>query len=224
MSKKISEEALSPEWRGTPYILVCRASAPYSGCFWEYNYWLHKERKFYPLHISGYVLKLFTNPDVSVEDYSLEKSGVREHTFLEWADSTNRYSDWSIEKIDECTVAYNTLNSITALLHYHKLEGPPWDCSICKKTHTGMARFLGYKGNGGVGINLTDPCCDDCFDSHAWCDECCSIVKRATGSCPQCSGDLSDNKDEAEDFELDGSRTLCALDIHEPPPSILLSE
>lgn len=226
--QKLSEKLPLLHWR-TPYILVCRASGPYDGCFWEYNYWLQKNRKFYPLHVSGYVLKLFISPDVSVEDYSRQKNGVREHIFLEWADSTNRYSDWTIEKIEECCVAYNKLNSITTLLHYHELEGPQWDCSICEETHTGLAKFLGYEGNGGVGINLTDPCCTSCFDEAEYCEGCWSTVTPdEKGLCPNCGEETEfgneDLQDEAENFGMDGSKTLSALEVYEPPLSVKLSE
>ena len=190
-------------------VLSCKSHTPYEGCWWEPNYWLLHEKLIYPIHVSGRAYELcgFSGgvADVLMHSNAIEK-------FVELLDEEDRYDGWEIEEIDDIEPNPNTLNSMTAILSNHGLLGPIWTCEYCDKRHRGIAHFLGYTGNGGVGVWLTDPCCDSCFDALRWCEGCYSTVLPEDGFCPSAS--CQDMEEPASLNPLDPNEDDQAVAFH----------
>jgi hypothetical protein len=170
------KEKLAELDHGKNWIVECVSKAPYNGCWYEPNYWLLKGGDVFPLYISGTVAH-----DLGI-DCSADKSPWLTATSLEewlvYMDSHDRYQDWEVINPEEWELKnYNVLNAVTAILVQHEVHTPKWDCDICKESCAGLAKFLGYRGNGGVGIMIEDPCCESCFDSIRWCNSCYRYVK-----------------------------------------------
>lgn len=191
------EEAIN---KNSTCVFECKAHSPYAGCFYENNYWLLKDNLVYPLYVSGVACELLDLPKIT--------DGVGPHKFLvTMIKNPSRYSDWDAVPINELEVGSNLLNSITKLMLKHELKPPTWCCSICLEDCVGYAHFLGYTGDGGVGIILTDECCDDCFKKIRWCGNCgyygAPVIPEM---CPKCEefDYLCDPDDYAETFGLAG--------------------
>lgn len=191
-----------------PLVFQCNARAPYSGCWNEPNYWLLKDQKIYPLYISGEAWDRF--------EFSKHEPpwmhGIHFMSFMHAMEEMgDLYDEWELIYPDEWDLDnYNVLNAITVLLMVHQVELPKWTCSICGGTCRGRAKFLGYRGNGGIGVLLENPCCSDCFYEIKWCERC-GYVK-ADEVCPNKEDEegheLHDPSDEAEKFGLTGTRFL----------------
>lgn len=194
-----------------PFALLCTALAPYDGCWHEPNYWLVKDHKVYPLYISGEAWDLF-----QFSNYDTPwMHGTHFMTFLRKMEESSRYEDWGLIEVEDWELDnYNILNSVTVIMMLHQVTSPKWKCGICWKTCRGRAKFLGYRGNGGVGVFLEDPCCSSCFSNIKWCDTCCSTVSvDEYGNCPNDNDDdgyheLTNVEDEAEQFGLTGMKFL----------------
>lgn len=195
-----------------PYVMQCNARTPYSGCWHEPNCWLVKDHKVYPLYISGDAWKRF-----EFEKYRPPwLHGVHFMSFLHaMEEMEDRYDEWELIQPEDWELDnYNVLNSITVLLMQHQVPLPKWTCSICDEVCRGRAHFLGYQGNGGIGIFLEDPCCSSCFNEIKWCERCGYVKPDVLGFCPNIEDDedqrheLYDASDEAEQFGLTGMRFL----------------
>jgi hypothetical protein len=199
-----------------PKIISCTAHAPYSGCWHEPNYWLLYEDGIRPLYVTG---SLYT----ALLPKEMEPSRVPylHFTLEEFCKAVDLYyyNDFDIYDISEIDVSPNNLNGITAILSVLGLKGPVWECDICDSKFTGIARFLGYHGNGGIGIVLTNPCCDDCFRNLAFCGQCGATDKAGYNDlgelyCTRCESTaevypLDDEEDDnARAFGLTGSSFL----------------
>ena len=201
-----------------PLVLVCSSGHPYSGCFHEPNYWLFKDSIVYPLYISGHASAHFgyKHLDGDVDDIIEElMHGVDVVRFLGYMELHSEYSRWESTPPEEFEPDYNRLNTITAILHHHKVDLPVWNCEMCENECTGVAKFLSYRGNGGVGIVLTDPVCDRCFYDRRWCDECGEVVEPSDDVCPNDNDDEDESghtlvplTDCGKQFGLDGSSFL----------------
>ena len=195
-----------------PLVLRCSARAPYDGCWHEPNYWLLRDHKVYPLYISGDAWDRF--------EFAKYRPpwlhGVHFMSFLHaMEEMENRYEDWDhFDPEDWELDNYNVLNSITVLLMQHQVPLPKWTCSVCSETCRGRPKFLGYRGNGGIGVFLEDPCCTKCFHEIKWCEDCGLVEPRECGVCPNLEPQddrghvLHDVEDEAEQFGLTGRKFL----------------
>jgi len=204
-----------------PLVVQCTANVPYIGCYHEPNYWLLKDSSIYPLYISGDAWSKFRlGEQVSTWLEGIEEIHLHRVHFLEVMEGWDRYDDWDVRELENWHLDnYNVLNMITAVLTCHELPTPIWRCSVCKKDCRGLAKFLGYRGNGGIGIFLEDPVCDDCFhDTVRWCEGCCRYINvTGRGWCPHDTGDLDEDAvehrlhlpdDQAEAFGLTGRQFL----------------
>jgi hypothetical protein len=139
---------------------------------------------------------------------------------LHMEEGGDRYDDWEIQDPEDWRLDnYNVLNSITVLLMQHQVQLPKWQCDSCGEDCRGRAKFLSYRGNGGIGVYIDDPCCSTCFNLIKWCNHCFSyVVPNESGACPNCSDPdsnhfgkeprFSDPQDEAEGFGLTGTKFL----------------
>jgi hypothetical protein len=207
--------------KSEPCILQCSANAPYDGCRYEPNYWLLKEGLVYPIYVSGRAYKWFDlNTCESPGSIIMHSTDVE--GFVQRMDDMGRgeYDDWEVFSIDDVSPNPNALNAMTMILNTHEVDLPSWGCDICGQCCTGLVRWLGYTGNGGIGVTLTDPCCQQCFDQLRWCDSCFRHVTAKWDSkkdelvCPEYDLDddekheLSEVVDEAESFGLTGYEFL----------------
>ncbi len=235
MSKEALRTLLSG--REDPAILYCKAHAPYDGCWWEPNYWLFKEGELFPIYVSGNAYKWFgLNQELTAYDVIMH--GTIADAFVEVIEENASgpypaYDGWELEEIDEIDPNPNNLNTMTVILGNHGLDGPVWQCHYCEEHHRGVAKFLGYEGNGGVGIWLSMPTCERCFGELRWCEGCHFTVMPEDGKCPSfgCQ-DLDpqppmhplkeEEDDEAKKFGLDGSKFLAPGEACGPPPVIVI--
>jgi hypothetical protein len=216
------------EKRSDPAILSCRAHTPYSGCWWEPNYWLLHKKLVYPLYVTGgaySICAVGSLADVLMRGCVIE-------AFIERLGDDDDYDRWEIEEIGEIEPNPNNLNTLTAILANHGLQGPIWTCSTCGRSFRGIARFLGYTGNGGVGIWLQEPCCEECFRALRWCETCTQVVLPVDGRCAGIDEDESESHvlhafvagedDQAEVFHMTGHHYL--LEGVDRPDCILAEE
>ena len=210
-------------------IIGCTAIGPYGGCFHEPNYWLFKERRIYPLYVSGPASKYFRYDEITGEPEEVVEElmkGLDADLFFNYMSYNEAYTDWETSEPELFSLNYNLLNAVMALLHHHKVELPKWECTKCGEECTGIAKFLGYTGNGGIGVWVEDPVCEECFNRLRWCSECFSTVEVSDYSeeheCDLCPNDdiagidryekptheLYPAEDVAVQFGLDGSRFL----------------
>lgn len=187
----------------TTKIIRCCANAPYSGCFSEPNYWLLKATsRIHPIYVSGEAYKWF-GFDKMKNANEIVTAGVPLLTFCEKMEQDvgtyRRYEDHEILDVWDVDWNPNVLNSATMICmllngrdadDQGNLYLPRWECSICGEVCAGVARFLGYTGNGGVGIILKDPCCQQCFSSIQFCGHCYKYVT------PVVPKDEYDNRDQ----------------------------
>ena len=224
--------------REEPAILSCRSHVPYDGCWWEPNYWLFKDGEVFPIYVSGKAYK-WCGLDKEPTAYDVVMHGTILDAFIEVMEQGDNYDTWELEDIDEVDPNPNNMNTMTVILDHHGLKGPVWVCYYCGEPHVGIAKFLGAEGNGGVGIWLTNPCCDECFSALRYCDRCyCTILPEEDGTCPSfgCQdldedeepGELhplnEDEDDEAVKFGMDGRRFLADGEGAGPPPVIFIME
>ena len=210
MEAEVKDRILYNDQKG-PFVIQCTANAPYIGCYHEPNYWVLKDSKIYPLYISGDAWTKFKLGD-HVPPWA---KGAHFIHFLEVMEEWDRYDDWDVKELESWHLDnYNVLNTITGVLAFHQLPTPIWSCSVCKNDCRGFARFLGYRGNGGIGVFLEDPICSDCFHNVIrWCNECCRYVKvTEDGLCPQDTAEvehvLYPPDDQAEAFGMTGRQFL----------------
>ena len=202
-----------------PVVLRCTAVAPYEGCWEEPNHWLLKDRKFFPLYVSGIASQLFLLNSV--------EAALRPISWDDFVDTMreydDRYTEWDYENPGDRAPGNNYLNAMTVLLHRHGVQSPKWNCVECSRDHQGVAHFLSYRGNGGVGIFLEMPVCDECFDAQELCASCYSGVDEE-GYCESCDGCMGvcPPEDQAVEFGLDGSKFLAAGESQGPPPVIVI--
>ena len=123
------------------------------------------------------------------------------YQYMRWSES---YIEWEVSEPESVNLNFNLLNAVTALLHQHKVELPTWDCTHCHEECTGIARFLGYKGNGGIGVWVEEPVCDECFSKLRWCSECLETVE------------VNDYSDEHE-CDLCPNDDIAGIDEYEKP-------
>lgn len=201
-----------------PFVLQCMANAPYDGCWHEPNYWLLKDKEVYPLYISGVAWTKFKFSRYDQPWFH----GVYFTSFIkEMEDGLHdRYDEWEILDPDKWHFSnYNVLNSVTVLMTRHQLQPPLWECSECKNMCQGKAKFLSYVGNGGIGVFLKDPVCEECFQQIRWCETCSRYVKvDGVDVCPEEDEDSDLEKaevhklhppdDQAIAFGLTGDRFL----------------
>jgi hypothetical protein len=207
--------------RDKTVVLECTAIGPYDGCFHEPNYWLLKDRSIYPLFISGKAWDWF-------EFAKYDPPWMHDVPLLDFLDSmeeTDRYNQWEIIDPEKWELThYNVLNSTTVLMSQHQAPLPTWYCDRCGNKCTGRAKFLGYCGDGGIGIHLEDPVCDECFNKIRWCDDCIRYVEPVNEGdeyndeeiyvCPNKDEDddrkhkLYEVEDEAIGFGLTGDKFL----------------
>lgn len=197
-----------------PYALSCTSHAPYDGCFHEPNYWLVKNQKVCPLYISGESWSWFNFWNVNKP----WMSGTHFLTFLEKMSSSHaqgKYDDWEYIDLENWEFEnYNVLNTITVILMQHQVPLPKWACTQCSEPCRGRAKFLSYRGNGGIGIFLEDPACSTCFSKIRWCEVCEKqiVLEGEELDCP--NGDekeihtLHPVEDEGENFGLTGEKFL----------------
>jgi hypothetical protein len=205
-----------------PRLVRCIAEMPYDGCWCEPNFWLWQDGFMRPLFVSGRLYDdLFKGRDLET---ILE--GVSLDAFLEALRDRWCYEDFEILPTT-VGVGNNWLNTLTVLMARHGIEETPvWTCKECGKDHSGVAAFLGYRGNGGIGINLESPCCRDCFDAIQICPTCGRQVtwEEDQSQCP-CCGPVEDPEpaeDQAVSFGLDGRRFLRPGEEQGPPPVIVI--
>lgn len=170
--------------RKEPAVIYCMAHAPYDGCFHELNYWLLKQNQVYPLYVSGRIYKeLGLN---ATEQPWLQPTDV--DCFIKYllASPTYTYTDVEVWELGTWTPMNEVLNSTTVILNQHEVVTPRWTCSKCNSEYRGRVFFLGYTGNGGIGIRLTEPVCEDCFYSDGHCEEHGSVRCNGGVWCPSC--------------------------------------
>jgi hypothetical protein len=220
------------EMRGAkdPLFVTCEARAPYSGCYHEENLFALVKGEVFPLYVSG---KAGAEGDWNIPLFDLRDHSVRVdlEEFVEYMEEQDQYYDsWEVCPIEEAHCEDNLHNTVTVLLHNLGLPGPSFCCDECGRELRGLTKFLGYHGNGGVGVVLTNPCCSECFEDLEWCDSCVTHVMPQDGFCPdweeaddpddQEEHELSPAEDEAAKFGMDGSRVL--LRAEGTPPTIVI--
>ena len=155
-------------------ILTCTSHTPYDGCWHEPNYWVLTDHRVYPLYISGKIYGTWYNGDREPWLHGIPWMNF----LLEMERRQNEYDDWETFDPEEWELEnYNVLNSITVILFIHEVTPPKWTCTICGEECRGRAKLLSYRGNGGIGVCMEDPCCDRCFYEHKWCDTCNGYVR-----------------------------------------------
>jgi hypothetical protein len=208
-----------------PMIVECNAIAPYPGCWHEPNYWVASWDLVIPLYVSGQLQKELCRE---------LRAGPKIKEFIEWITGCpgNYYEDWEILETQKLSPPYNLHNSIINQLQ--KWGCPPdllpyFHCDQCGAQSRGHARFLGYRGNGGVGIELTHPVCEECFGKMEWCEDCGDTVMPENGMCPGYDASdedgrhhhLSDLEDEGEKFGM-GPDAGVLEHAEGPPPVVVI--
>ena len=207
-----------------PLILECSAVSPYPGCRYEANYWLASIDRVIPLYVSGLLRKELC------KEFRFVGPSVNE--FIEWITGYPGayYEDWDIVESSEFSPPYNLFNSIFNQLKRWRCPPdalPYFCCDQCNAKRRENARFLGYCGNGGVGIELTHPVCEECFKKLKWCMSCNETVMPLGGICPgyDYSEDgmtryhhFSDPEDEGVKFGMGPDAGV--LDRAEGPPPV----
>lgn len=218
MEKKTFEEVVEELRSADERFIECRAWCPRSGCTWEVNYFALKDGMVFPLFVSGRAVAghrcLFDLEEPTV--------GVPLDTFVDYYQELPRYYDsWEHSSVDELDLedfGDNLFNQVAVLLDHYGLQIPSYTCDQCGRSGRGIAHFLGARGNGGVGINLSDPCCPDCFSTLQYCDTCFGYVEpNERGDCPEQDGGDEEHKlyemeDQAQLFGMDGSMLLPGSD------------
>jgi hypothetical protein len=144
--------------------------------------------------------------------------------FIEAAAGNSRYSAWEACPIDEAEVRNNILNRASLILFTLGLPPPIWECAVCGRDFQGRARFLSYVGLGGAGLEVKDPCCEECFSTIKWCGSCYNYVVPEGEQCPEFedvdveSHMLQNPEDMGARFGADGRHLEQAV----PPPCVLL--
>ena len=84
---------------------------------------------------------------------------------------------------------------------------------------------MGYHGNGGIGVELTDPMCPQCWESSKWCESCWEHVIPIDGACPnRVMSPMSDHplSDPADCAEELGIRRIVLPNQGEGPPPVVV--
>jgi len=205
-----------------PVVLSCQSIAPYSGCWEEPNHWLLKDGQLYPLYVSGVLYAVLGYEGLAAHDVIMKATPLQE--FIEQALAhQSRYSEWRWAGTGEVDLGENYHNIVTVILDRHNVPTPKWVCDTCGDTYQGVAHFLGYRGNGGIGIFLRDYCCGDCLGSSEYCSVC--DHKTEAGWCEHCEDDVRTygSEDQAPRFGLDGSQFLGPGESQGPPPVIVIA-
>lgn len=141
-------------------ILVQYKGGGYDGCFWEWNYFLFDAKgTFHDLASSGWrgikdraaALKLLTIGErrhLSTDEPYIYSLTNKKHIDVFQAESAPQHVAGVVGKVNE-------------------IYGRPvlyWVCQDCEhKQYDGEMFHDGYKGNGGIGVQLLGMLCSDCY-------------------------------------------------------------
>lgn len=233
----ISDEMIE-EIKKTDHVrlLRCRAQAPYEGCWYEQNFWMISGKgQIHPIYVSGkigsdLIKKLFNSMDDAVQ------TGIGTEVFVEWLRSNywgDYYVDFDTFEPKDVDVPYNIINLVRAVLRRFGAESedlPTEQCAHCgEMIEDGPIRFGSYSGNGGVGIDLDDPHCNECFGLLRYCNTCNDYVYLVSDpdgnlDCPNRVKALDeaqekeprDDEDDGEDDQEDGADPDHVMDKDDP--------
>jgi len=173
----------------TYLVLETQHSAPYDGCFWEYNY------------------HLLTVETDTVQDMDvIYNSGANKHRKMTLESAQELYeaacrgddgyesstqwfhSDPRIFKLDDDLHNHIPTTLIPTIAAYfngsymndvscHTYDGYTfkWACDVCGLTDAEPYYQNGYHGNGGIGIEVDGWICENCpdpDDTTVWCPTC----------------------------------------------------
>jgi hypothetical protein len=156
--------------------------SPYDGCFWEWQYMGEDKGVLYPISFAYGWRDRPQSAPVTLEE--LNTYDISNLTIEEW-------NEWM-------EISLNDVSAFWAFAQEHELPFL-WNCEHCGPTHNAPGETGGYRGNGGVGIEVLSLYCDECTcsltcsycgylndpdDPWWWTDE--DIAKYEAGLCPAC--------------------------------------
>ena len=153
-------------------VLEFKHHSPFDGCYWRYEYILLEyfpsdpKPTLYPLVFTENYLSEVDVVDLLVyEDYeSPEESFYNEYMEkmqLRKYDTPTVY-DWGPELFKE--IPYNYFPEFARVNEEFKVDPPfTWQCDECGGESSEAPMFKsGYRGNGGIGIEVTGWLCASC--------------------------------------------------------------
>lgn len=154
-------------------ILEAKHYAPYDGCFWQYNYWLLTREK-EDAETFNEIQAIFTSEIDSggwkkeTREKAMSPKALIAEAEAWLAGKENREIDWWLGSFAVYDVNDTLDNHIPETYWPRFVQEVPgfiWHCSKCEKpqSSTPDKKGMSYKGNGGVGIEVTDWLCEDCI-------------------------------------------------------------
>lgn len=158
-------------------VLELKHHIPYDGCYWEYNYWLidvtppdlPDTDSDDPFDIPNTVIAV--EPIYTSNKENLLSEAAATRYYYDWFE--NYHGDEYVRNLDTPVVyeidedLYDQISLIFWGLFSKALPGDfSWVCDGC-----GMRQFkdpffgewhIDYRGNGGIGIEITNIYCDEC--------------------------------------------------------------
>lgn len=171
-------------------VLIQYQGGGYDGCHWEWNYLLFDARgKFHVIAASG--RKGITNRQAALDLLAAkpDKFGFKSAEFYSYSLKSTK----ALNEFQSKCAATHVAGVVEAV---NTIVGKPvmfWKCDGClRKQHSSEMFHDGYRGNGGIGVQMLGKLCVDCY---------------SIGICDRCSEYDADDKIKATDSS--GNELYC---------------
>ena len=141
-------------------IQVTYKGGGYSGCFWEWNFFIFDEEgRFKDIGSSGYAAIVTVEDALTLLGYEEKKEG--KDYFV--TDLNNKES--IKEFVDETNDGF-VLQVIKRVNEHYGEDKMTFICPECEQEST-EGRTTSWRGNGGIGITEENKVCVDCYCDHS---------------------------------------------------------
>jgi hypothetical protein len=143
-------------------LLVQYKGGGYDGCFWEWNYFLFDANgKFHNLVSSGY-------NGITEKSKALDLLNYNSDNYYSYK-LTNKKSIDEFQKESAEAHVVRVINKVNGIYPKPVMY---WECDKCNMKQYDDEMFHdGYKGNGGIGVQMLGKLCSECY-SCGVCDYC----------------------------------------------------
>jgi hypothetical protein len=145
------------------HVLIAYKGGGYEGCFWEWNYALYVDGKFYDIHSSGHD---GCKSDVAMYDHVAAGNDVTLY------DTTNVQDMEKLQRTEACDNVMGIVANGNSIYEMLGLEPPFFfKCDECGDHVYTEGELEGMRGCGGIAIVHDCMLCNDCY-RNGTCEEC----------------------------------------------------
>ncbi len=153
-------------------LLIQYKGGGYDGCFWEWNYFLFdSEGKFHVIAASG---RNGIRTETDARSY-LANGMTADDKRIGWKFRAKKNEDFyayrltfkkSLHEFQSECAATNVADVVAKVNEIYGHNVMYWKCDACScKCYDADMYHDGYKGNGGIGVQMLGKLCMDCYSS-----------------------------------------------------------